>query len=318
VVQARRVDLNALVADAERMLRRLIGEDVWLTTSLDPDVPAVHADPGQIEQALVNLVVNARDAMPRGGQLVISTARAVVDPATSSGQAMMVAHPGLAPGEYAVLAVRDTGIGMDAATRARIFEPFFTTKEPGRGTGLGLPTVFGVVAQARGHVTVESEPGAGSTFRLYFPPAPGAAAGGREETAPAARASGGAETVLLVEDEPHVRRLARRALEQRGYTVIDAADAAEALAASDAYGGPIHLVLTDAVLPGRSGRQLVDALAARRPGVAALYMSGYTADSPAQDAAPDAAPDAPLVEKPFTAEQLAGAVRAALDARPET
>jgi len=290
VVQPRRIDLNALVAEAERMLGRLIGEDVALTTALAPDTPPVHADPGRVEQALVNLVVNARDAMPNGGRLVVSTARA---------------------GDEAVLSVRDTGVGMDDATRARIFEPFFTTKEPGKGTGLGLSTVFGIVTQAGGRVVVDSAPGAGTTFRLFLPAAAeGPAPAG--EPAPAA-VGAGSETVLIVEDEPQVRRLARRALERRGYTVLEAGDGAEALAVSDGRHAPIHLVLADAVLPEQGGRQVVDALRARRPEIAALFMSGYAPDAVLRQHV--AASGAPFVQKPFTADQLTAAVRAALDGR---
>jgi two-component system, cell cycle sensor histidine kinase and response regulator CckA len=300
-VEPRRLDLNALVADAERMLGRLIGEDVALATSLAPDAPAVHADPGHVEQALVNLVVNARDAMPGGGRLEVGTARAVV----AAGDV-----GGLAPGEYAVLSVRDSGVGMDAATRARIFEPFFTTKEPGKGTGLGLSTVFGIVTQAGGHVAVESAPGAGTTFRLYLPAA--AADAAPESPPPAAAPGAGTETVLVVEDEPQVRRLARRALERRGYTVLEAADGAEALAVSDGRHARIDLVLADAVLPELGGRAVVDALRARRPGIAALFMSGYGEDAVLRQHV--ATEGAPFVPKPFTADQLAAAVRAALDA----
>jgi CheY-like chemotaxis protein len=304
VVQPRRVDLNALVGDAERMLRRLIGVDVALTTALAPDAPAVHADPGRVEQALVNLVVNARDAMPEGGRLDIATARVVI--AGGGGE-----PAGLPPGEYALLTVRDTGVGMDPATRARIFEPFFTTKPPGQGTGLGLSTVFGIVTQAGGRITVDSAPGAGTTFRVYLPAAAGGAAPASE--APAAVSSAGSETVLVVEDEPQVRRLARRALERRGYTVLEAADGAEALAVSDARHAPIHLVLADAVLPEQGGRQVVDALRARRPEIAVVFMSGSAEDAVLRQHVASAR--TPFVQKPFTADQLAAAVRAALDAR---
>ena len=289
--QAGPVDLNELVRDAERLLRRVVDAEVRIDLVLDPATPRVRADRGQLEQTLVNLVVNARDAMPAGGTITLATRP------TDDG--------------WAAFLVRDTGIGMDSATRAHIFEPFFTTKGAGRGTGLGLSTVFGIVHAAGGRVLVDSEPGAGSTFTVLLPPdASGEPA--PEPSSGAAAGAGGDETVLVVEDDPRVRRLACRALESRGYRVLEAGSGDEALAVADAHAGPLHLVMSDGVLPEGGGREVVEALARRRPGLRALLMSGYPADAlPGGDAD---LRGIPLLEKPFTVDRLAAAVRSALDA----
>jgi len=304
VVRPRHVGLNALVQDMEKMLQRLIGEDVSLSISLSVEPPVAFVDPGQIEQALANLAVNARDAMPRGGQLRISTGHAVFD---ASDAAM---RPEIAPGKYVLLSVSDTGSGMDAATQARIFEPFFTTKEPGKGTGLGLATVFGIVKQAGGHIVVYSEPGIGTTFKLFLPSSADRMVG---MTVPPPVASGtrGSETVLLVEDAPAVRQLAHRALAARGFSVLDAESGQHALEVVDAYAGPIHIVVTDVVLPGMNGRELVERLQVLHPDLRALFMSGYTADVLLHHRVTHHA--TPFLEKPFTVEALIRAVRDALD-----
>jgi PAS domain S-box-containing protein len=294
------LSLNDVVASAEPMLRRLIGEDVALAAALDPRLPPVKADPGQVEQVLMNLVLNAREAMPTGGRVAVATRAVEVGPG----------HPAageLAADWYAELAVSDTGAGMPAEVRARVFEPFFTTK--GKGTGLGLATVFGVVKQSGGHVLVESAVGAGTTFRVLLPAVAGSAPGPAAE--PAAGPARGAETVLLVEDEKGVRRIARLALEGAGYAVLEAADGPAAVAAAAAHPGPVDLLLTDVVMPGMGGRQLAEAVRRARPGVRVLYMSGYTDDAVLRHGVGDGT-DA-FLQKPFTPRALAEKVRAVLD-----
>jgi PAS domain S-box-containing protein len=297
------LDLNEAVARAEGMLRRLIGEDVLLTTVLDPALPGVRTDPGQIDQVVMNLCVNARDAMPTGGRLTVETRDLVL----GEGQAE---YPDRGPGRYARLSVTDTGHGMTPEVKARAFEPFFTTKGPGKGTGLGLATVFGIVEQSRGYVSVYSEVGVGTTFHIDFPateavppgPSPGAAPPGPR---------GGAETVLLVEDEEGVRKIARLALEAQGYHVLTAADGAAAIEAADGHPGTIHLVVTDVVMPRLGGRQVADALRARRPGIRVLFVSGYTDDAVVRHGILEGT-DA-FLQKPFSPLGLARKVRAVLD-----
>ncbi|GIW72909.1 MAG: hypothetical protein KatS3mg102_2451 [Planctomycetota bacterium] len=263
------LDLNQVVREFESMLRRLIGEDVEVACLLAEPLGRVEADRSQLEQVLMNLAVNARDAMPEGGKLTIETANVELD------ETYTRRHSGVTPGAYVMLAVSDTGIGMDAETRARIFEPFFTTKEPGRGTGLGLATAYGIVRQSKGHIWVYSEPGRGSTFKVYLPRVEAPLSTGYEpETAPAPP-GGGTETLLLVEDDPGVRRLLERVLAEHGYRVLVASDGAQALAAAERHPETIHLLVTDVVLPGMSGPELAQALLARRPGLRTLYLSGY-------------------------------------------
>ena len=296
------LDLNGLVKNVNKMLRRLIREDIALVTALAPDLGAVRADPGQIEQALVNLAVNARDAMPQGGQLAIATQN--VDIANGSA-----AVP-LPPGRYVLLRVTDTGVGMDRETQQRVFDPFFTTKPRGKGSGLGLATVHGIVRQSGGDITVETAPGAGTTFQIYLPrvTAPlDPVAAPAVVTAPAR----GSETVLLAEDEELVRTLARKVLEQAGYRVLVAAGGAEALAIAERHAGPIHLLLTDVVMPEMSGRELTRRLIARRPEVRVLYMSGYADEAIAQHGVLD--PGTAFMQKPFTPGALAHRVREVLD-----
>jgi two-component system cell cycle sensor histidine kinase/response regulator CckA len=300
-------NLNEIVGALAKMLPRLIGEDITLGVPLAPDLQNARVDRGQIEQVVMNLVINARDAMAGGGQLTIETRNVDLDAAYTRQ------HPGVVPGRYVMLAVSDTGCGMDAATRGRIFEPFFTTKAPGQGTGLGLSTVYGIVAQSEGHLRVYSEPGRGSTFRAYFP----AVSEAVEAAAPAAvpPPARGQETVLLVEDDEMLRRVAREVLEAQGYTVLVASDGHEAAHVAARHAGPIHLLLTDVVMPGMSGRVVADRLAASRPETRVLFMSGYTDGAIAHHGVLD--PGTAYLAKPFTVETLSARVRDVLDGAAE-
>ena len=307
VIQPRTLLLNSVVVETEKMLRRLIGEDVELVTELAPDLEPVRADGGQLEQVLMNLVVNARDAMPQGGRLSITTANVHLSPATARQ------HAGLPPGEYAVLAVSDTGTGIPPEVQRHIFEPFFTTKEAGKGTGLGLSTVYGIVKQAGGEISLASEVGRGTTFRIYLPRIDTASPDNEEVAAATDGASRGHETVLLVEDDEHLRGLTLRILQARGYTVLTAVDGSDALKQAKDYSGPIHLVLSDVVMPRMSGRLLREQLASVRPTVKVLFMSGYTDDDVMRRGIFDRR--TAFLEKPFTPEQLVSKVRECLDAR---
>jgi CheY-like chemotaxis protein len=303
VLQPKIVDLDEIVAGMAKMLRRLIGEDVELATHGTQGLGRVEVDPGQMEQVVLNLAVNARDAMPRGGKLTLATKNVRLDDrARVEGD--------VEPGDYVVLSVADTGVGMDAATRAQIFEPFFTTKERGKGTGLGLATVFGIVRQSGGHIVVESEQAKGTTFEIFLPRCDAEAA----ET-PSRRGVStlsGTETILLVEDDDHVRSLTRTILQRGGYRVIDARDGDEALDLAMHHVGPIHLLLTDVVMPRMSGAQLAEQLCAARPKIPVLYMSGYTDDSIVHHGV--LAPGVCFVQKPLTPEMLLRKVREVLDA----
>jgi PAS domain S-box-containing protein len=304
VLQRKVLDLNTTVAEISAMLRRLIGEDIDLLLALGPGAGRVNADPGQLEQVLMNLAVNARDAMPRGGTLGVETDSVRLEAAPSDRP------DSLPPGPYAVLRVMDTGGGMDAATQARIFEPFFTTKAPGKGTGLGLSMVHGVVRQHGGTIRVRSAVGGGTTFEIYLPEVEAALeAGGPDE--PGSRPAPGHETILLVEDEDDVRALAREVLERQGYTVLEAGDGAHALQSCETEGDRIDLILTDVVMPRMSGRELVDRVRATRPAMRVLYMSGYTEDAIVRHGVRDAS--ALLLGKPFAPGDLVGKVREALD-----
>ncbi len=308
VLKPELLDLNRVVADMDRLLRRLIGEDVDLVTALAPDLAAVRADRGQVEQVIVNLALNARDAMPRGGKLTIATANAELGPEYAD------AHVGATPGSYVLLAVSDTGAGMDADTVAHLFEPFFTTKEVGKGTGLGLATVYGIVKQSEGYIAVYSEPGEGTSFKIYLPRVTSGAMAAPAPPSPGPPAPSslrGTETVLVVEDEEAVRSLSRRALEAGGYTVLAAAGGPDAVRLTERYGGPIHLLLTDVVMPGMSGRELAQQLAQRRPGLRVLYMSGYPGDAIVHRGALD--PGTAFLQKPFMPEDLTRKVREVLD-----
>ena len=302
VLAPRVLDLNVVVAGLEPMLRRIIGEDVQLLTNTAPGLAPVQADPGQLGQVILNLAVNARDAMPNGGTLTIATANTELDPAFAR------AHAGAVPGAYARLSVSDTGTGMDEETRSHLFEPFFTTKAVGKGTGLGLATVYGIVKQSDGYIWVETEPGRGTTFHICLPQTEGAV-----EPLPAdfaAAPAGGTETVLLVEDEGAVRALSDRALTSLGYRVLAAPNGPDALRVAARHAGPIHLLLTDVVMPEMSGRELMHRLAAVRPGVKVLYMSGYSDEAIAHHGALD--PGTSFLQKPFSPAALAGKVRQVL------
>jgi PAS domain S-box-containing protein len=299
------VDVNALIVDLERMLTRLIGEDIDLSTALSPELRLVHVDPGQMTQAIMNLVVNARDAMPNGGKLTIETRNVHLD------ESYAAKRPDVAPGEYVRVTVSDTGVGMDADVQAHLFEPFFTTKERGRGTGLGLSTAYGIVRQSGGHIAVYSEPGRGSTFSIYLPPTTEAPTPRPVAAGPAA--ANGTETILLVEDEEPVRALARRVLAGYGYQVLVAATAEEGRRLWREHGAHIHLLVTDVVLPGASGPELVRALRDDRPDLWVLYTSGYSEAAIVRRGVLD--PQTPYLQKPFAATALAVKVREVLDAR---
>jgi signal transduction histidine kinase len=304
VLQPRLLDLNAVVSGVAPMLQRLIGEDIEFVAVAAPDLGRVKADPSQIEQVIMNLAVNARDAMPQGGRLTIETANTEVD----EGYARR--HVGVPPGRYVLLAVSDTGHGMDAATQARIFEPFFTTKEKGKGTGLGLATVYGVVQQSGGHIWVYSEPGQGATFKLYLPRVDEAV---ETEAAgpPAMVGERGSETILLVEDDEEVRAVARETLEAAGYVVLPAANATEALGLT-ADGSPrIQLLVTDVVMPQVSGRELAERLAPTYQNLRVLYISGYTDDAIVRHGI--VAKGTAFLQKPFTPGTLLRKVREVLD-----
>src|SRR5437870_375881 len=304
MLQPEVLDLNVVVAEMDKMLRRLIGEHIALAAVLAPDLGRVRADPNQIEQVIVNLAVNARDAMPEGGKLTIETADVDLD------ETYAQTHLGSVPGPYAMLAVTDSGVGMDAGVRAHLFEPFFTTKEVGRGTGLGLATVYGIVKQSGGYISVYSEVGRGSSFKIYLPRI--ATPSGAPASPHRGRPARGTETVLVVEDEPAVLTLSRRALEAQGYIVLTASDAAAALRVVERHGGTIHLLVTDVVMPGKSGRELADKLAAQRPGIRVLYMSGCPGDAVVQHGTLPSG--SAFLQKPFSPDGLALKVRDVLDA----
>jgi PAS domain S-box-containing protein len=301
--EPRALDPNRIIAGMRRMLERIVGEDVDLSITTASDAGTIRADPGQIEQVVMNLVVNARDAMPGGGRLALETARIVLDDESAARRV------GARPGSYALIAVTDTGIGMDDATLGRIFEPFFSTKEPGKGTGLGLSTVYGIVQQSGGHLVVHSQPGRGSTFQVYLP-VTGAEADPAIPEAPLGRLRG-SETILVVEDEPQVRATMRAVLARFGYDVLDAQNAGEALLVSEEHKAPIDLLVTDVVLPRMSGCELAVRLTRTRPDMRVLYVSGYTGHAVLQERAPDVI--APFFEKPITPEPFVRRVRDVLD-----
>jgi PAS domain S-box-containing protein len=304
IIQPQVLDLNQLVADLDKMLQRIIGEDIELRTNLAPNLGRVKADPTQMEQVIVNLAVNARDAMPIGGRLTLETANAVLDEDYVAG------HLGVQPGEYILLAISDTGMGMSREVQAHLFEPFFTTKEVGKGTGLGLATVYGIVKQSGGDIWVYSEEGVGTTFKIYLPRAQEAA-----QPLPSrpmhTEMPLGWETILVVEDDAEVRDLARRVLHRQGYTVLEAGDGQQALWLAAGYSSPIHLLLSDVVMPGMSGVALAEELACARPDLKVLFMSGYSDEAVARHSTSEAG--TPFLQKPFSPMALARQVRAALD-----
>jgi two-component system cell cycle sensor histidine kinase/response regulator CckA len=304
VLEPKILDLNALITDLERMLRRLIGEDVELATALDPGVGPVRADVGQIEQVILNLAVNARDAMPTGGKLTIETRNVELD------ESYAREHVAVRPGSYAMLAVTDTGTGMSAETKSHMFEPFFTTKGQGKGTGLGLATVYGIVKQSEGNIWVYSELGRGATFKIYLPLV-------KSDSSPVearpsdARPARGSETVLLVEDEDAVRTLTRRILEGFGYSILEARKGEAALELARRHSQPIHLLLTDVVMPDMGGPELAERMRRVRPDTKVLFMSGYTDDAVVRHGI--IANGVHFLQKPFTPEALARKVRETLD-----
>ena len=299
------LDLNQVLGELDKMLRRIIGEDVDVTLLPAGELWPVKIDPSQIEQVVINLVVNARDAMPTGGKLTIETANVVLD------EAYTAHHMEVEPGEYALLVVSDNGVGMSDEVKSRIFEPFFTTKEKGKGTGLGLATVFGIVKQNGGHIRVYSELGLGTTFRIYLPHvSEGSPAPSRLPTGDVVLASG-SETLLLVEDETPVRELTRDILIAQGYRVLSAMDGDGALQVAKAHEGPIHLLVTDVIMPRMSGRALADLLQSSRPEMRVLFVSGYTDDAIVRHGV--LAEGIHFLSKPFGMEALARKVRAILD-----
>jgi PAS domain S-box-containing protein len=306
ILQPRVIDLNRSLVSMDRMLRRLLGEDIELRTLPDRSLWHVRADSGQVEQIIMNLAVNARDAMPDGGRLTIETANRELD------DRHIGRHPAARTGPHVMLAVSDSGSGMDKATQAKIFEPFFTTKEVGKGTGLGLSTVLGIVEQSGGSIDVYSELGVGTTFKVYFPRCDRQPDVARERTTISPGGQAG-ETILLVEDEAQLRHLVEVILTRKGYKVIAAPNPAEALVVGERFEGKIHLLLTDVVMPGMNGRQLADRLTGSRPDLKVLYMSGYTANVVVQHGSTASGTSA-FVQKPITPTILARAVRAALDA----
>jgi signal transduction histidine kinase/CheY-like chemotaxis protein len=305
VISPKLLDLNAVLADMDKMLRRLIGEDIELVTVHRSGLGIVRADPGQIEQVLLNLAVNARDAMPHGGKLTVETANIDFD------ESFAEQNPDVCPGAYVMLAVTDTGHGMTEDVKSRVFEPFFTTKPLGKGTGLGLATVYGIVKQNGGHISVYSEPNLGTTFKIFLPRIAQARQDpGSADALPPPRH--GNETILLVEDEEVVRTLVRTVLRRHGYNVLEACHGGEALLTCEQYGDPIHLMVTDMVMPQMGGRQLAERLRPVRPNMRVLYLSGYTDDTVVRHGILESG--TPFLQKPFTPEALARKVREVLDA----
>jgi CheY-like chemotaxis protein len=301
------LDLNRVITNYLTLLRPLIGEDITIVTHLETPLWTIHADQGQIEQVIMNLAVNARDAMPRGGRLVLETQN--VDPYAPDALPSLSMKPGC----YVSLVVRDSGCGMSAETKARIFDPFFTTKGKGKGTGLGLATVYGIVKQSGGEIWVDSEIGRGTSFRLFFPRAKEAPAPRRLQPDPArSDGLGGSETVLLVEDDDTVRALAKNTLARYGYHVLEARCGEEALEVLRRQSDPIHLLLTDIVMPGLDGRKLTERAVEMRPDIKVLMMSGYVDKPFPTSNGPD--PRAAFLQKPFTPTGLARMVRSTLDA----
>src|SRR5437763_3268203 len=298
------IDLNTVVSDISKLLRPLIGEDIDLTVRLERNLGRTKADPGQIEQVIMNLAVNARDAMPSGGTVSIETSNVVLDEFLSRDFAVT-------PGPYIMLGFSDTGQGMNAETRARVFEPFFTTKEQGKGTGLGLSTVYGIVKQSGGYIWVYSEPGLGTTFKVYLPMAEEKAEPLPSDASPAVMRRG-SETILLVEDEDGVRTLIKQLLQRQGYVVIETRHGIEAMQECERNPSPIHLLLTDVVLTQMNGRELAQKLLPMRPEMKVLFMSGYSEEAIAHHGVLN--PGTEFLQKPFTTEALVRKVREMLDA----
>jgi two-component system cell cycle sensor histidine kinase/response regulator CckA len=304
VIEPKVIHINDLILNLDKLLRRLIGEDIELVTLPAPNLGQVKVDPGQIEQVLVNLAVNARDAMPEGGKLTIETAPAILD------EEYARQHAEVAPGEYIMLAVSDTGIGMDETIQAHVFEPFFTTKEPGKGTGLGLATCYGIIKQSNGYIWLYSEPGRGTTFKIYLPRVEDTVVSPQRDTR--STTPYGTETILFVEDEPMVRDISVQALRMQGYTVLEAVNGHEALRVAEEYEGDIHLLVTDVVMPQMGGTELAKRLPATYPDIKILFTSGYTDKAIVHHNV--LAPGIAFLQKPFTPGTLTSKVREALDA----
>jgi len=304
VIEPRQVNLNELIVNLNKMLHRLIGEDIKLVTQAAPDLGQIRADPGQIEQVLLNLAVNARDAMPEGGTLTITTNNVFLDEDYARRHL-------ITPGEYVQVSVNDTGSGMTEEVKRHIFEPFFTTKEQGKGTGLGLATCFGIIQQSNGHIHCDSEMGKGTQFKFYLPRVEGVEDAAAHPEIPS-RLPQGTETILLAEDEPSLRRLMARVLRMQGYTILEAADGNEALALAQANGSKIQLLVTDVIMPGLSGKMLAEWLSQVNPGVRVLFISGYINNSAVRDAM--SKPGMLFLQKPFNPLDLAKKVREALEA----
>jgi CheY-like chemotaxis protein len=302
------LDVNKLVSSLGIMLQRLIGEDIDLRLALHPELGRVSADPGQIEQVLMNLVVNARDAMPKGGTLTIETGNVHLD------ESYALRHVSVKPGPYILLAVSDTGTGMDEATRARLFEPFFTTKGAGKGTGLGLSTVFGIIKQSGGSVEVYTEPGRGTSVKVYLPIIDQPVALEKSDRQKAA--TRGNETILVVEDDEMVRHLVRETLERAGYRILDASGPLEARRIAEGSREPIQLMITDVVMPKVSGRELAEMLAPKRPEMKVLYMSGYTDNAIVNSGLLQK--EVAFLQKPFTPAALTDKVREVLEGDSRT
>jgi CheY-like chemotaxis protein len=307
VLQPRVLDLNAIVADMGKMLPRLIGEHIEYTFQPAEKLSPVEADPGQIEQVILNLVVNSRDAMPNGGKIAVRTLNIELSDAGASKR------PPMTPGRYALLSVTDTGHGMDEETKTHIFEPFFTTKEVGKGTGLGLATVYGVVKQSGGFIWVESAIGKGTTFEIYLPQVAEKVTPGDGESKPSAIPRG-SETILVVEDEAGVRELTREFLKVSGYSVLEAKDGVEALEIASGHAGTIHLMLTDMVMPRMGGSELAARLKEMRPDIKVLFMTGYSEYT--GDGVNRSSPEIPILQKPFSIASLVGKVRETLAEKP--
>ncbi|MGD0350762.1 MAG: response regulator [Verrucomicrobiota bacterium] len=304
VIEPRVLNLNAVILDIKKMFRRLIGEDIEFCTLLDPAAGHIKADPGQIEQVIMNLAVNARDAMPNGGKLTVTTANTTLD------KNHLKNFPDMGAGDYVMLAIADTGTGMSEEVKAHLFEPFFTTKPSGKGTGLGLATCFGIVKQNTGHIDVQSELGSGTTFKIYFPQVQSALEPARVRNLPT-EVAGGNETVLLVEDEPVVRELAVATLREKGYTVVEAVNGEEGLRLARQHDGKIDLVLTDVVMPVMGGKEMADALRTSHPDTKVLFTSGYTEDALGHHGV--LRPGILFLPKPYMTATLARKVREILD-----
>ena len=306
MLEPRVVDVSSHISDMERILQRVIGEDVTLKMHLAPNLQAVKVDPSQLEQVVLNLVINARDAMPEGGTITVETANVTLD-----AEYVRVHGGGATPGDYVLVSVSDTGTGMPAHVKARAFEPFFTTKEPGRGTGLGLSTVLGIVQQSGGHVWLYTEEGHGTQVKVYLPITHEPISDGHHITVPMREA--GDETVLLVEDEEAVRAFVRTTLRRQGYRVLEARNGGEALLVAEQHDGPIHLLITDVVMPRMNGKALAERLLRIRPELAVVYMSGYTENTVVHKGVVDAGTN--FLAKPASPAALLTMVRKVLDAR---